>query len=79
MYNPTHIELKIDDLLIKMVTLTLEVYWLPIKKLVMLYARVIIILFKGTSTKPKEGTNIDSKADQPSLWHNPCQVQPEAS
>ena len=38
-------EMEVDSFLIKLITLTLEVHYLPIKKLTILYARVLSILF----------------------------------
>jgi hypothetical protein len=44
----------LDALLIKLVTLTLDTFFLPIKKLVLLYTRVLAVLF----AKPDSGEDL---------------------
>ena len=45
--------MELDDTLMKMVTLSLEAHYIPIKKLTMLYSRVLVNLFHHTNRTDK--------------------------
>lgn len=47
-----HQDSALDDLLMKMVTLSLVVHYIPVKKLTMLYTRVLANLFHHSSPLP---------------------------